>query len=46
LILYTGIAFASPKVDMTEQIIKALGGGEAKASKTDEPAKTKKDAKE
>ncbi len=46
LILYTGIAFASKKVDMTEQIIKALGGNESKASKTEEPAKTKKDAKE
>ena len=47
LILYTGIAHASKKVDMTEQIIKALGGGsEAKASKTEEPTKTKKDAKE
>ena len=46
LILYTGIAFASKKVDMTEQIIKALGGNDSKASKTEEPAKTKKDAKE
>ena len=46
LILYTGIAFASKKVDMTEQIIKALGGSEGKAAKTDESTKTKKDAKE
>lgn len=46
LILYTGIAFASKKVDMTEQIIKALGGSGAKSEKTDEPTKTKKDAKE
>jgi outer membrane protein len=46
LILYTGIAHASKKVDMTEQIIKALGGSEAKATKTEEPTKTKKDAKE
>jgi len=46
LILYNGIAFASKKVDITEQIIKALGGNDAKASKTEEPTKTKKDAKE
>ena len=46
LILYNGIAFASKKVDMTEQIIKALGGGDSKSSKTDESVKTKKDAKE
>jgi len=46
LILYNGIAFASKKVDITEQIIKALGGNNAKASKTEEPTKTKKDAKE
>ena len=46
LILYNGIAFASKKVDITEQIIQALGGKESKSSKTDEPAKTKKDAKE
>lgn len=45
LILYNGIAFASDKVDMTEQIIKALGGGTKSPSK-DEPAKTKKDAQE
>ena len=31
---------------MTEQIIKALGGGDSKSSKTDESVKTKKDAKE
>jgi len=46
LILYTGIAFASKKVDMTEQIIQALGGKEAKPTKTEEPTKTKKDAKD
>lgn len=45
LILYNGIAFASSKVDMTEQIIKALSGN-IKSSKKDEPVKTKKDAKE
>jgi len=43
LILYTGIAFASSKVDMTDQIIKALGGS---SPKKDEPVKSKKDAKE
>jgi len=43
LILYSGIAFASSKVDITEQIIKSLGGG---SSKKDEPVKSKKDAKE
>lgn len=46
LILYNGIAFASKKVDITEQIIQALGGKESKATKTDEPSKTKKDAKD
>ena len=45
LILYNGIAFASSKVDMTDQIIKALGG-DGKSTKKDEPVKTKKDAKE
>jgi outer membrane protein len=45
LILYNGIAFASSKVDITEQIIKSLGG-EAKTSKKEEPTKPKKDAKE
>ena len=45
LILYNGIAFASPKVDITEQIIKALGG-DSKTSKKEEPTKPKKDAKE
>ena len=45
LILYNGIAFASSKVDITEQIIKALGG-DGKSSKKDEPVKSKKDAKE
>ena len=34
LILYNGIAFASKKVDITEQIIKALGGSGAKSEKT------------
>jgi len=43
LILYSGIAFASSKVDITEQIIKSLGGG---STKKDEPVKSKKDAKE
>ena len=46
LILYNGIAFASKKVDITEQIIEALGGKQSKATKTDEPSKTKKDAKD
>ena len=45
LILYQGIAFASSKVDMTEKIIKALGG-DGSAPKKDESGKTKKDAKE
>jgi outer membrane protein len=45
LILYNGIAFASNKVDITEQIIKVLGG-DGKSSKKDEPVKSKKDAKE
>jgi len=43
LILYNGIAYASSKVDITEQIIKALGGS---SPKKDEPAKSKKDEKE
>ena len=52
LILYTGIAFASSKVDITAKIIKALGGGssktkeEPKESKKDNSAEPKKDAKE
>jgi len=46
LILYNGIAFASKKIDITEQIIKILGGGSSKSSSNDEPVKTKKDAKE
>jgi outer membrane protein len=46
LILYNGIAFASSKVDMTDQIIKALGGGDLKTPKKDEPVKSKKDAKD
>ena len=45
LILYNGIAFASDKVDITDQIIKALGGS-SKSKKKDEPAKTSKDAEE
>jgi len=45
LILYNGIAFASSKVDITEQIIKALGG-DVKSPKNDESIKSKKDAKE
>jgi len=44
--LYNGIAFASKKVDMTDQIIKALGGGGSNNSKNDESEKTKKDAKQ
>ena len=46
LILYNGIAFASKNVDMTDQIIKALGGGASKTPKKDETAKSKKDAAE
>jgi outer membrane protein len=46
LILYNGIAFASKKVDITNQIIKALGGEDTKASKKAEPVKNKKDAQE
>jgi len=40
LILYNGIAFASKKVDITEQIIKKLGGS---ASETDQDKKNVKD---
>jgi outer membrane protein len=43
LILYNGIAFASDRVDITEQIIKALGGN---TPKKDDSVKSKKDAKE
>jgi outer membrane protein len=52
LILYNGIAFASAKVDLTDQIIKSLGGGKKAASKEDAPKekevseKPKKDAAE
>jgi len=46
LILYNGIAFASNKVDITEHIIKALGGSDSKKSNKDESLKSKKDAKE
>jgi outer membrane protein len=46
LILYNGIAFASNKVDITEQIIKALGGGSSKPTSKNEPEKAKKDAKD
>ena len=52
LILYNGIAFASPKVDITDAVIKALGGGSSKTkektvdSKKDKETEPKKDAKE
>lgn len=50
LILYNGIAFASDRVDMTNQIIKALGGGASEKTKSenksDEINKNKKDAAE
>jgi outer membrane protein len=52
LILYNGIAFASAKVDITDDVIKALGGGSSKAkevskdSKNDKTIESKKDAKE
>ena len=52
LILYNGIAFASSKVDITNVVIKALGGGssdakdEPKKSKKDKEIEPKKDAKE
>jgi len=45
LILYNGIAFASNKVDITDQIIKALGGS-SKSKNKDESAKTSKDEAE
>ena len=52
LILYNGIAFASSKVDITDTVIKALGGGssnakdESKKTKKDKVIESKKDAKE
>ena len=52
LILYNGIAFASSKVDITDKVIKALGGGTSKTKedskelKKDKVAEPKKDAKE
>ena len=49
LILYNGIAFASSKVDITDKVIKALGGGSSKTneeSKKNETSEPKKDAKE
>jgi len=49
LILYNGIAFASENVDITNRIIKALGGSENKVEDkktTKETPKTKKDAAE
>ena len=49
LILYNGIAFASENVDMTSQIIKALGGSSNKAEdkkSLKEAPKAKKDAAE
>jgi len=52
LILYNGIAFASPKVDITDAIIKTLGGGSSKTkeesieSTKDKKIEPKKDAKE
>jgi outer membrane protein len=52
LILYNGIAFASPKVDITDVVIKTLGGGssktkeESKESTKDKKIEPQKDAKE
>jgi len=49
LILYNGIAFASENVDITNRIIKALGGSDNKVEDkktTKETPKTKKDAAE
>jgi outer membrane protein len=46
LILYNGIAFASDKVDITQQIIKSLGGTKTNSSSKDDAEKVKKDAKE
>ena len=49
LILYNGIAFASENVDITNRIIKLLGGSDSKAEDkkgSKEAPKTKKDAAE
>jgi len=49
LILYNGIAFASDNVDITNRIIKSLGGSDSKADDkkgSKETPKTKKDAAE
>ena len=52
LILYNGIAYASAKVDITDDVIKALGGGSSKTKevskeqKKDKTTEPKKDAKE
>jgi len=52
LILYNGIAYASEKVDMTDAVIKSLGGGSSKTKegskepKNDKTTEPKKDAKE
>jgi len=52
LILYNGIAYASSKVDITDDVIKALGGGSSKTKevskeqKNDKTTEPKKDAKE
>ena len=52
LILYNGIAYASVKVDITDDVIKALGGGASKTKegskepKNDKTTEPKKDAKE
>jgi len=45
LILYNGIAYASNKVDISTQVLKALGGAPTKEKK-DESVKSKKDAAE
>ena len=52
LILYNGIAYASAKVDITDDVVKALGGGSSKTKegskgpKSDKTTEPKKDAKE
>jgi len=52
LILYNGIAYASPKVDITDAVIKGLGGSpsntkeETKELKKDKDLESKKDEKE
>ena len=52
LILYNGLAYANAKVDITDDVIKALGGGSSKTkegskeSKNDKTIEPKKDAKE